>query len=136
MVLNIRVLTPDKVICSTTATEIILPGLTGQIGVLENHASLITALDTGLLRIKLDGKWTPLLLCGGLAEIDKNNITVLVNSIEEITEVNLDEGKKKLEAATLAVEKAETSKARLDAYVELKKAAARLEAMNFLSPRD
>lgn len=136
MVLNIRVLTPEKVICSTTATEIILPGLTGQIGILENHASLITGLETGLLRIKLDGKWTPILLCGGIAEIEKNNITVLVNSIEEITKVNLDEGKKKLEAATLAVEKAETSKARLDAYVELKKAAARLEAMNFLSPRD
>ena len=57
MVLNIRVLTPDRVICSTTADEVVLPGLTGQVGVLEGHAALITALDTGLLRIKLDDKW-------------------------------------------------------------------------------
>jgi F0F1-type ATP synthase epsilon subunit len=34
MVMNIRVLTPDRVICSTTADEIVLPGLTGQVGVL------------------------------------------------------------------------------------------------------
>ena len=54
MVLNIRVLTPDRVICSTTADEVVLPGLTGQVGVLDGHAALITALDTGLLRIKLD----------------------------------------------------------------------------------
>ena len=53
MVMNIRVLTPDRVICSTTADEVILPGLTGQVGVLDGHATLITALDTGLLRIKL-----------------------------------------------------------------------------------
>ena len=69
MVLNIRVLTPDRVICSTTADEVVLPGLTGQVGVLDGHAALITALDTGLLRIKLDDKWTPIILCGGLAEI-------------------------------------------------------------------
>jgi F-type H+-transporting ATPase subunit epsilon len=60
MIMNIRVLTPDRVICSTTADEIVLPGLTGQIGVLDGHASLITALDTGLLRVKLDNKWTQL----------------------------------------------------------------------------
>jgi len=62
MVMNIRVLTPDRIICSTTANEVVLPGVTGQIGVLEGHASLITALDTGLLRIKLDQKWTPIIL--------------------------------------------------------------------------
>jgi F-type H+-transporting ATPase subunit epsilon len=53
MVMNIRV-PPDRVICSTTADEIVLPGLTGQVGVLDGHAALITALDTGLLRIKLN----------------------------------------------------------------------------------
>jgi F-type H+-transporting ATPase subunit epsilon len=66
MVMNIRVLTPDRVICSTTADEIVLPGLTGQVGVLDGHAALITA--TGLLRIKLNEKWTPIILCGGLAK--------------------------------------------------------------------
>ena len=80
MVMNIRVLTPDRVICSTTADEVVLPGLTGQVGVLDGHAALITALDTGLLRIKLNDKWTPIILCGGLAEIDRNRVTVLVNA--------------------------------------------------------
>lgn len=133
MVMNIRVLTPDRVICSTTANEVVLPGLTGQIGVLDGHAALITALDTGLLRIKLDEKWTPIILSGGLAEIDRNRVTVLVNDVEELTGVKLSEATKELEKATLAVEQAETSKARLDASVELKKAIARLEAINYLS---
>ena len=133
MVMNIRVLTPDKVICSTTADEVVLPGLTGQIGVLDGHAALITALDTGLLRIKLNNKWTPVILSGGLAEIDRNRVTVLVNDVEELTNVELSEATKELERATLSVENAESSKDRLDASVELKKATAHLEAINYLS---
>jgi len=133
MVMSIRVLTPDRVICSTKAEEVILPGLTGQVGILEGHATLITALDTGLLRIKLAEKWTPIILCGGLAEIDRNQVTVLVNDVEELSSIELNEATKALEKATLAVEKAETSKAKLDASIELKKATARLEGINYLS---
>ena len=133
MVMNIRVLTPDRIICSTAADEIVLPGLTGQVGVLDDHAALITALDTGLLRIKSNEKWTPIILCGGLAEIDQNQVTVLVNDVEELNKIELSEATKDLEKATLAVENAETSKSRLDASVELKKATARLEAINYLS---
>jgi F-type H+-transporting ATPase subunit epsilon len=131
--MNIRVLTPDRVICSTTADEVVLPGLTGQIGILDGHASLITALDTGLLRIKLNNKWTPIILCGGLAEIDRNRVTVLVNDVEELVTLDLNEVTKELEKATIAVEDAETSKSKLDAAIELKKATARVEALNYLS---
>lgn len=133
MAMDIRVLTPDRVICSTTADEVVLPGLTGQIGVLDGHASLITALDTGLLRIKLNDKWTPIILCGGLAEIDRNCVTVLVNDVEELVALELREVTKELEKATMAVESAETSKAILDASIELKKATARVEAVNYLT---
>jgi F0F1-type ATP synthase epsilon subunit len=72
-------------------------------------------------------------LCGGLAEIDRNRVTVLVNDVEELTEVELNRATKEVEKATLAIEEAETSKDRLDASVELKKASARLEAINYLS---
>lgn len=133
MVLNIRVLTPDRIICTSAADEVVLPGLTGQVGVLNGHATLITALDTGLLRIKLENKWTPIILCGGLAEIDENRVTVLVNDVEEIVPVELSEATAELEQATLAVENAETSKAILDTTMNLKKATAKVEALNYVN---
>lgn len=133
MVLNIRVLTPDRIICTTAADEIVLPGLTGQVGVLNGHATLITALDTGLLRIKLENKWTPIILCGGLAEIDENRVTVLVNDVEEIGSVKLNQATNELEKAILAVENAETSKALLDTTINLKKATAKVEALNYIN---
>ena len=86
-----------------------------------------------MLRIKLDNKWTPIILCGGLAEIDRNRVTVLVNDVEELATLDLSEVTRELEKATLAVEDAETSKSKLDAAIELKKATARVEALNYLS---
>ena len=133
MVMKIEVIIPAKIICKIQADEVILPGLTGQIGILKGHAALITGLETGLLRIKLNGKWTPIILSGGLAEIKNDEIVVLTNYAEEVVGVKLEEATKKLENVAASLENAQTSKERLDASLELKKAMARLEAINFLS---
>ena len=53
--------------------------------------------------------------------------------VGELVSIELSEATKELEKATLAVENAETSKAILDASIELKKATARVEAINYLS---
>jgi len=53
--------------------------------------------------------------------------------VEELISVGLSEATKELEKATLAVENAETSKGVLDASLNLKKATARVEAINYLS---
>ena len=133
MTLNIRVITPDRIICSTTADEIILPSLTGQIGNLEGHASLITALDVGLLRIKFEQKWTPIILLGGFAEVDRNQVTVLVNDVEEAPTIKLTNTAEELEKAFAAIENAETSKDKFEAAQNLKIASARVQALTFLA---
>ena len=133
MILNIRVLTPDKIICSTIAKKIILPGLTGEIGILENHAALITALDIGLLRIKSKDKWIPIILCGGLAEVDRNQVTILANDIQELTNINFKKATKNLEEAVLIFNNAKSEKIKLDAAIEVKKATVYLEAIKYLT---
>ena len=44
MSLNVRVITPDKVVWDAAAEELILPSSTGQLGILVDHAPLLTAL--------------------------------------------------------------------------------------------
>jgi F-type H+-transporting ATPase subunit epsilon len=135
MVMDIRVLTSKKVVCSTTANEVIIPGLTGRVGVLDNHATLVTALGVGLLRIKLeDGKWTPILVMEGVAEVDRNRVTVLASDVEEFTDLELSQATKQLEEAFASVEKAKTeNKGLLEAFNELEKANARVEGFTYLS---
>ena len=86
MSLKIRVITPDKIVWNTPAEEVVLPSTTGQLGILNDHAPLITALEIGVLRVKLEDNWKPIILLGGFAEVENNEVTILVNGIEEVNE--------------------------------------------------
>ena len=52
MTLQVCIMTPDRIFWNDQAEEIILPTNTGQMGVLTNHAPLITALDIGVTLIR------------------------------------------------------------------------------------
>jgi len=133
MTMNIRVITPTRTVCSTEAEEILIPSLTGKIGILEGHISLVTALDIGLLKIRMGTKWTPILLLGGVAQIDQDLITVLAPEVQELQGINLSEANKDLEKATLQLEEAEASEDKIAAALEVKRLTALIEGINFIS---
>ena len=133
MTLNMRVIAPDKTVWDTTAEEVILPSSTGQLGILTGHIPLLTALDIGVMRVRIDKEWKPIILLGGFAEVDNNNVTILVNGVEESTELDLNIAQTQLEEATLALAEAETNKEKIDATQNLRKARARVQALNVLN---
>jgi F-type H+-transporting ATPase subunit epsilon len=110
MSLNIRVITPDRIVWDATAEEIILPSSTGQLGILKDHAPLLTALDIGVMRLKTSGNWTSIILVEGFAEVEKNNVTVLCSAAEEANNIDLSQAQMELEKATLAIDQATTKK--------------------------
>nr|YP_009396612.1 ATP synthase CF1 subunit epsilon [Vertebrata australis]ARW65798.1 ATP synthase CF1 subunit epsilon [Vertebrata australis] len=128
MTLKIRVIAPDKIVWDANAEEIILPSSTGQLGILTGHIPLLTALDIGVMRVRIKKEWKPIILLGGFAEIKNNNITILVNGAEEVNVINLEEAKNSLEEATKILEEAETNKEKIEGTQELRKAKARLQA--------
>nr|YP_009392275.1 ATP synthase CF1 subunit epsilon [Osmundaria fimbriata]ARW60837.1 ATP synthase CF1 subunit epsilon [Osmundaria fimbriata] len=133
MTLKIRVIAPDKIVWDANAEEVILPSSTGQLGILKGHIPLLTALDIGVMRVRLNKEWKPIILLGGFAEINENIITILVNGAEEALEINLDEAKKDLEKATDLVKSAQTNKEKIDATQTLRKAKAKLQAANIIN---
>ena len=82
MTLTLRVLAPDQSVFDDTADEIILPSTTGLLGVLPGHISMVTAIDFGVLRVFKNGNWDSIALSGGFAEVESNEVTVLVNKAE------------------------------------------------------
>lgn len=127
--MNIQVLIPQRTICRTVADEVVLPGLIGQIGILNGHATLVTSLATGLLRIRVDQKWTPILVCGGLAEIDRNVVTVLAIDGEDLSSVDIATVQNKLQKANLDLESADNETAQLEASADIEKASATIKAL-------
>ena len=82
MSLTLRVLAPDQSVFDDTADEIILPSTTGLLGVLPGHISMVTAIDFGVLRVLKNGNWNSIALTGGFAEVESDEVTVLVNNAE------------------------------------------------------
>ena len=111
--------------------QVVLPSASGQLGVLSNHAPMMSALDIGVLRYKQKGQWKPLVTYGGFAQVEKNVLSILVNDFETVDGIDTNEAKKALEAATAKLEKAESKKDKLDATTAVKKASARLQAAMF-----
>ena len=130
MSLKIRIITPDKIVWNTTTTEVILPSTTGPLGILNDHAPLITALDIGVLRIKTNDSWEPIILLGGFAEINNNNIIVLV-LVEEIKKGDVTAAFNEVEDASLVLENAKTDKEKLKASQNLKRIASRAQGFTF-----
>ena len=86
MSLNVQytvIVTPDQTVWDAPADEVILPSSTGQVGILSDHAPLLTALDIGVMRLKTDGNWASIVLMEGFAEVEDNKVTILCNGAEE-----------------------------------------------------
>jgi len=131
MSLQIRIITPDRIVWKTDGEEVLLPTSTGLMGVLKDHISSLTALDIGLLKIKQANRWIPIALMGGFALVEKNIVTILVNEAErgedidlKQAQINLDETKSNLEVATSLKDQIEANLAYKRAQICLKAAEA------------
>lgn len=132
MTLNLCVLTPNRIILDSEVKEIILSTNSGQIGVLPNHAPIATAVDIGLLRIRLNDQWLTVALMGGFARIGNNEITILGNDAEICTDIDPQEAQKALEIAKANLSQAEGKRQVIEANLALRRARTRVEAVNVI----
>lgn len=130
MALAVRVVAPDKTVWDAEAEEVVLPSTTGQLGILSGHAPLLTALDIGVLRVRSDNDWIAIALMGGFAEIEDNEVTVLVNGAERGDKIDLNKAQEEYASAKSEVDKASSDdkQAAIQANKSLKRARARVQA--------
>ena len=127
MTLTLRVLAPDQSVFDDTADEIILPSTTGLLGVLPGHISMVTAIDFGVLRVLKNGNWDSIALTGGFAEVESNEVTVLVNKAEMGKNIDSAKAEAELEQAKNQLsqtQEKETSPEKIKAQEALNKAKA------------
>ena len=131
MTISLKVLAPNQNVFEGEAEEVILPSTTGQLGVLPGHISLVTAIDIGVLRLRCNSKWVSIALMGGFAEIESDEVTVLVNSAEIGSQINTQKAEEALNKAKEELNKlsdTEKSSEKIKAINEVSKAQARIQA--------
>ena len=130
MTLNLRVMAPNRIVWNSEAQEIILSTNSGQIGILPNHAPLLTALDIGIMKIRTNSQWLTMALMGGFAMIENNQLTILVNEAEKASDIDPEEAQKTFDLAQENLNQALGRKQTIEANLAFQRAKARLEAVN------
>nr|YP_009105305.1 CF1 epsilon subunit of ATP synthase [Pedinomonas tuberculata]AIT93879.1 CF1 epsilon subunit of ATP synthase [Pedinomonas tuberculata] len=127
MSLQVCIMTPARVFWNEQAEELILPTNTGQMGILSNHAPLITALDIGAMMIRTKQDWRAVALMGGFALVKNNQVTILVNEAEASSTIDAREAEKTFEEAKTRLEQAQGEKEKVEATFAFKRARARYQ---------
>lgn len=131
MTLAVRVIAPDKTVWDERSDEVILPSTTGQLGILTGHAPLLTALDTGVMRVRVGKEWDAIALMGGFAEVENDEVIILVNAAERGDGIDLEAARAEFseaESKLNGVRNTGTRQELIQANLAYKRARARLQA--------
>ncbi len=91
MPLQLDIVTPEKSIFSGLVDSVYLPGADGEMGILPEHAGLVTALQAGVLRYLYNGVEIPLAIGSGFAEVTQKKVVVLTDMA--LGEAEIDEAR-------------------------------------------
>nr|YP_009104929.1 CF1 epsilon subunit of ATP synthase [Watanabea reniformis]AIT93550.1 CF1 epsilon subunit of ATP synthase [Watanabea reniformis] len=127
MTLQVCIMTPDRVFWNEKAEEIVLPTNTGQMGVLKNHAPLVTALEVGVMLVRTKNEWTSLALMGGFAIVKQNKVTVLVNEAESAETVDPVQAEKTFTETQKKLSQVSGQKEKVEANFAFKRARTRFQ---------
>lgn len=137
MTLTVRVIAPDKTVWDSTAEEVILPSTTGQLGILTGHAPLLTALDIGVMQVRPGKDWMAIALMGGFAEVENDEVTILVNGAERGDSIDRETARAAFAEAEERLNRANSGDNRqekIQATQAFKRARARFQSAGGLVP--
>lgn len=123
------VVTPGRVAYTDEVRMVCARGAAGDLGILPDHAPLITALKTDVVRIQKDGKWRHMAVSSGFLEAKDNRVVILSDAAEMAEEIDADRARRAKERAE---ERLRTRAADIDmvrAEAALLRALARLKAV-------
>jgi F-type H+-transporting ATPase subunit epsilon len=98
--IKLEIVTPDKAVVNEEVQIVMAPGSLGEFGVLTGHTPFLTTLKTGIIRYTdAQGSERYVFVNGGFAEALPDKVTVLAESAEKSSELDLERAKAALERA-------------------------------------
>src|SRR4030043_2183777 len=79
----------DRQVFAGDADMIIVPGVQGEMGILPNHAPLLSNLKFGILRVRYQGQEQVFTIAGGVIEVQPDLVTVMADSAENVLEIDV-----------------------------------------------
>jgi len=124
---QLEIVTPEKKVVETAAEEVQIPGKNGYLGILPGHAPLITELSVGEITFRENSTEQKLAVAWGFAEILPNKVTILAETAERPSEINVERARQAKERAEQRLTNGDTAVDVDRALDALHRAQARLD---------
>jgi F-type H+-transporting ATPase subunit epsilon len=89
MTIRCEIVSQDRLVFEGDVDIVILPGEAGEMGVLPNHAPLLSTLKFGFLKVRRQGEEEIFAVSGGIAEVQPDIVTVLADAAENVEEIDV-----------------------------------------------
>jgi F-type H+-transporting ATPase subunit epsilon len=124
---QLEIVTPERLLVSDAAAEVQIPGKSGYLGILAQHAPLITELGVGEISYRKDGKTEHLAVAWGFAEVLPDKVTILAEIAERAEEIDVQRARRAKEQAEAQLKKGPQDPEYAHAEVALERANTRLK---------
>ena len=93
--LSVELVTGERVVYQDSGVELVsAPGSEGRLGILPNHASLISTLDAGEVRIRKGGQEEHFVVFGGFIQVTYNRVIILADTAERVADIDLERARR------------------------------------------
>lgn len=89
MTIRVEIVSQDRLVFEGPADIVIVPGMDGEMGILPNHAPLLSTLGYGILKVRHQNREEDFAVAGGVIEVQPEIITVLADSAENVAEIDI-----------------------------------------------
>ena len=96
---QLRVVTPRRLVLAELVREVTAPGTAGEFGVLPDHITFLSSIETGPLSYRGDRGRGTLAVRGGFVEVADNVMTVLADAAEVVAEIDAGQAQRDLQDA-------------------------------------
>jgi F-type H+-transporting ATPase subunit epsilon len=133
--MDLKIITPKKVVFEDTIDEITVPGFDGELTILPKHVALFSMLKEGIVTILKGREETLFSIGGGYVETDGKQVSVLVSRAFGQDEIDEAEIKKAQKQAEELLSKNITEQERKDAMQLLRRSTVDLQLLSRIKHR-
>ncbi|MED5463519.1 MAG: ATP synthase F1 subunit epsilon [Myxococcota bacterium] len=132
--LTVSIVTPESSVAAGSAAQVTAPSSQGEVGILPGHKPLLATLQEGVVGLH-DGEGAEYYaVSGGFLEVSSDRVTVLAESAEKATEINVDRADAALRDATAKLGRAAISPdEHREQTARVRRATTRLEVAKLIT---
>ena len=126
----LEIIASDRKFFTGECEEMVFPAIDGSRGILPGHEAMITALEAGEMKFKVNGQWKYAAVSEGFVEIMPNNVILLADTVELPEEIDINRANEAKLRAQEKLRQKQSIKEYYQTQASLNRAMNRLKVKN------